>query len=262
MPEKDASELPGLVFDIYRIPDMVDGTLRAVTLVAALDGCPLVGVSRQAVNDADNVGMGALVAMVKARPTLTLRDRAVVRHAFLTNKWPDPFRYSMPLEAAWEGGKFSVNPTHRVTIRRGILPEYIWFNGRYQVALALQMAGRISREKLHDLTMEYAVELRTVLRYGEAIQTIVDTMRNVGLSLASSLDGSIRFAVPASKPPTAEPSWATGHPGTGGVAPAAPPEQAESRPASESEPAHETGDHAKSENLVGEEREPRLTSTG
>jgi hypothetical protein len=32
-----------------------------------------------------------------------------------------------------------------------------------------------------------------------------------------------------------------------------------SKPASDSEPAGVAGDHAKSENLVGEDREPRLT---
>jgi hypothetical protein len=179
----DASELPGLVFECYRMKDVVDGKPRAVTIAAALDGHPLIGVSRQSVADRDDPVIGILVAMVKARPRLCARDMAILRHAFLTNHFPDPCRFPFPLEAAWDSGK-PFEWTHRATISRGVLAEYVWLNGRYQVAVAMCDAGRMSREKLHDLTTEYAERLGKALRDAAITKRIIAILVSVGESMA------------------------------------------------------------------------------
>jgi len=182
----DASELPGLVFECYRMKDVVDGKPRAVTIAAALDGRPLIGVSRQSVADKDDPVMGILVAMVKARPRLCSRDMAIMRHAFLTNHFPDPCRYHFPLEAAWDSGK-PFEWTHRATLSRGVLAEYVWLNGRYQVAVAMCDARRMNREKLHDLTTEYAERLGEALRDAAIAKRIIAILANVGLSMTKDL---------------------------------------------------------------------------
>jgi hypothetical protein len=183
MSVKDPSDLPGLVFDCYRLKDVVDGKPRAVTLAVALDGHPMIGVSRQSVADKDNVVTGVLVAMVKARPRLCARDTAILRHAFLTNHLPDPVRYIFPMEAVWDSDK-PFDCTHRATIMRGILSQYIWLNGRYQVAVAMCDARRMSREKLHDLTMEYAAQLGDALRDASIAKRIIGVLESVASSMA------------------------------------------------------------------------------
>jgi len=236
MPEKAASELPGLVFDCYRLRDVVDGTPRMVTIVAVVDGEPMIGVSRQSVADKDYPPTGILVAMVKARPRLNARDAAILRHAFLTHDFLDPALYDFPLEAGWDSGR-RFDPTHRATVARGVLSRYIWLNGRYQVALAMCDAGRLSREKLHDLSMQYSGELLVALHQEAIARRAVRFLRE---AFARAWLGAAYIP---------EPTILAGKPDN---SPA-------SKPASDSEPAGVAGDHAKSENLVGEDREPRLT---
>jgi hypothetical protein len=67
---------------------------------------------------------------------------------------------------------------------RGILSQYIWLNGRYQVAVAMCDARRMSREKLHDLTMEYAAQLGDALRDASIAKRIIGVLESVASSMA------------------------------------------------------------------------------
>jgi hypothetical protein len=98
-------------------------------------------------------------------------------------------------------------------------------------------AGRLSREKLHDLSMQYSGELLVALHQEAIARRAVRFLRE---AFARAWLGAAYIP---------EPTILAGKPDN---SPA-------SKPASDSEPAGVAGDHAKSENLVGEDREPRLT---